>query len=236
MIVLPRVRFFKNWGRIECQDELSCLSVKNNSKVDTVLGSHLIWPSLRQTESVSKLINSVHPLKPHGSFSAILTTSLATRGRRSAGSSTSPQASWADLAARSSSSRRLASAATAAQSSASSAAWYPLSEMGMLRSGRMVSMTSADIFCLWDTECCCCQMSEILLNTPCSLESRSGESSRKCSNRSPCIIINNHCRLATQFPTLCLNSSLRDNGEISVFYFEFIFHKGRLTLTVLHRT
>lgn len=48
---------------------------------------------------------------------------------------------------------------------------YLLFEMGMLRSGRIVSITSADIFCLCDTVCCCCQMSDILLKTPCSLES-----------------------------------------------------------------
>lgn len=55
--------YFKNWGRMECHDELSCFKVKNNSKVDTVLGSHLICPSLRHTWSVSKLMNRVQPLQ-----------------------------------------------------------------------------------------------------------------------------------------------------------------------------
>lgn len=48
--------------------------------------------------------------KPQGSYSAIRKTSVATRGKRSAGKSTSPHASCADFAALSSSSRRLVSA------------------------------------------------------------------------------------------------------------------------------
>jgi hypothetical protein len=49
-------------------------------------------------------------LSPQGSFSAIRSTSRAILGSSSAGSSTSPQDSWADFAALSSSSSRLARA------------------------------------------------------------------------------------------------------------------------------
>jgi len=64
-------------------------------------------------------------LSPQGSFSAILSTSRAMRGSRSAGRSTSPQASWADFAARSSLSSRRASAWQAPASSSESS--YPQS-------------------------------------------------------------------------------------------------------------
>lgn len=121
MMVPPFVRFLRNCGSRECHVlRESWLSVRNSSKVDTVFGSHLTVPIRRHSWSVSKLMYNVQPLSPHGSFSAILRTSLAMRGRRSAGKRTSPQASCADLAALSSSSKRLARAWHAPPSSLSS--------------------------------------------------------------------------------------------------------------------
>jgi len=54
---------FRNCGRRECQELLSCFSVRNSSKVDTVLGSHLMVPICLHRWSFSKLMKSVHPLQ-----------------------------------------------------------------------------------------------------------------------------------------------------------------------------
>lgn len=52
----------------------------------------------------------------------------------------------------------------------------------VLLSGKMVSITSQDIFCFAGvTAVCCCNMSVILLNTSFNLISLCGDSSKKCS-------------------------------------------------------
>lgn len=52
----------------------------------------------------------------------------------------------------------------------------------VLLSGKMVSITSQDIFCFAGvTAVCCCKMSVILLKTSFNLISLCGDSSRKCS-------------------------------------------------------
>lgn len=53
----------RNCGSRECHELLSCFSVRNSSKVDTVLGSHLMVPIRLHTWSFSKLMKRVHPLK-----------------------------------------------------------------------------------------------------------------------------------------------------------------------------
>lgn len=55
--------YLRNCGRSECHELASCLRVRYNSKVDTVLGSHLIVPMRRHISGFSKLRNSVQPLK-----------------------------------------------------------------------------------------------------------------------------------------------------------------------------
>lgn len=58
----------------------------------------------------------------------------------------------------------------------------PCSMGTLLRSGRIVSITSHDIFCFVGvTTVCCCKISVILLKTSFNLISRCGESSKKCS-------------------------------------------------------
>jgi len=105
-IVPPFVRFLMNNGMSDHVFLGSCLSVRNSSKVDTVLVSHLIVPIFRHSCSPSKFRYKVHPLRPQGSLSAILRTSWAIRRSKSGGSSTSPHDSCARLAARNSSSSR----------------------------------------------------------------------------------------------------------------------------------
>ena len=53
----------RNCGRSECHELLSCFSVRYSSKVETVLGSHLMVPIRLHTWSFSKLMKRVHPLK-----------------------------------------------------------------------------------------------------------------------------------------------------------------------------
>lgn len=110
--VRPLVHVLRNCDSRECHLRCwSCRKVKVSWKVELTVGSHSMVPmATREPSSVSSWMSNVQPLSPQGSFSEAARTWTATLGRRVRGSRTSPQESWADLAARSSSPRRRARA------------------------------------------------------------------------------------------------------------------------------
>lgn len=95
--------YFKNCGNMEVHPLRSCLSVKINSKVETVFGSvfvdaiFLVCPI-----SSSKSIMILHPLMPHASSSLLISISTPILWSSSHGSKTSVQANkWRCFASRS---------------------------------------------------------------------------------------------------------------------------------------
>lgn len=108
----------------EFQLVMDCFKVRYSSKVDAVIGSHLITLNLMQLPSPSKFKKITHPRRPHGSDSAMAMISLAILCRRPQGSRTSPQDRWVLFAVLNSDSNRWDSAETAAALQSSSELGY----------------------------------------------------------------------------------------------------------------